>query len=136
MINSLTRAARRGVDIRIIVPGIPDKKIVYSMTRSYLKNLMKDNIKIYTYTPGFIHSKVFLSDDNKAVVGTLNMDYRSLYLHFENGIYMEDCKEIKIVKQDFTETIKVSKLLKDKDVKITFIKEIWQALLRLIAPLV
>jgi len=83
--NALILAAKRGVDVRIITPGIPDKKIVWNITRSFYRNLIDGGVKIYEYTPGFIHGKVFVSDDIVATVGTINLDYRSLYLHFENG---------------------------------------------------
>ncbi len=135
MVNSLCRAAKRGVDIRIIIPGIPDKKIVYTQTTSFFKVLHDNGVKIYKYTKGFVHSKVFLSDNIRAVVGTINMDYRSLYLHFENGIYMEDVSEIGEILKDFKETFKDCKQLNDKDVKSGFIKSLWQAVLRLFAPL-
>ncbi len=135
MVNSLIRASKRGVDVRIVIPGIPDKKIVYAQTNSFFTVLNDGGVKIYRYEPGFIHSKVFLSDDNKAVVGTINMDYRSLYLHFENGIYMEDVYEIKDIKNDFEETFSQSKQLDDEDIKPGFIKNIWYAILRLLAPL-
>lgn len=135
MVNSLIRAAKRGVDVRIIIPGIPDKKIVYAQTNSFFSILHDGGVKIYKYEPGFIHSKVFLSDDNKSVVGTINMDYRSLYLHFENGIYMEDVTEIKDIKDDFAETFLQSKKLDNKDIKHGFVKNIWYAILRLLAPL-
>ena len=135
MVNSLCRAAKRGVDVRIIVPGIPDKKIVYTQTSSFFKVLHENGVKIYKYTNGFVHSKVFLSDDVRAVVGTINMDYRSLYLHFENGIYMENVDEIKEIFKDFESTFKDSKKLDDKDVKTGFIKNLWQSILRLFAPL-
>ena len=135
MINSLTRAAKRGVDVRIIVPGVPDKKIIYGVTKSFFNVLMKDGVKIYTYTPGFMHSKVFISDDIRAVVGTLNLDYRSLYLHFENGIYLENNSEIKVIKKDLENSLQESKLVDKKGNKHNFINEVWQAILRLIAPL-
>ncbi len=135
MINALCRAAKRGVDVRIIVPGIPDKKIVYTQTTSFFKVLHDSGVHIYKYTNGFVHSKVFLSDDIRAVVGTINMDYRSLYLHFENGIYMENVSVLKDIYKDFEDTFKDSKRLEDKDVKTGFIKSIWQAVLRLFAPL-
>ncbi len=135
MVNSLCRAAKRGVDVRIIVPGIPDKKIVYTQTTSFFKVLNDNGVKIYKYTNGFVHSKVFLSDDIRAVVGTINMDYRSLYLHFENGIYMEEVDEIKEVYKDFKSTFKDCKKLSDQDVKAGFIKTLWQSILRLFAPL-
>ncbi len=135
MVNALSRAAKRGVDVRIIVPGIPDKKIVYTQTCSFFKVLHDNGVKIYKYTKGFVHSKVFLSDDIRAVVGTINMDYRSLYLHFENGIYMENVDEIKKIVKDFENTFKDSKKLEDEDVKVNFFKGLWQAILRLLAPL-
>ncbi len=135
MVNSLCRAAKRGVDVRIIVPGIPDKKIVYTQTVSFFRVLHNSGVKIYKFTNGFVHSKVFLSDDIRAVVGTINMDYRSLYLHFENGIYMEEVKQIEDIYKDFENTFKECQELNDKDVKAGFIKSIWQAVLRLFAPL-
>ncbi len=135
MVNALTRAAKRGVDVRIIVPGIPDKKLVYTQTTSFFKVLHDNGVKIYKYSKGFVHAKVFLSDDIRAVVGTINMDYRSLYLHFENGIYMEKVKVLKDIYKDFEETFKDCQKLEDKDIKTGFIKELWQAILRLFAPL-
>ena len=135
MVNALCRASKRGIDVRIIVPGIPDKKIVYTQTTSFFKVLHDSGVKIYKYTNGFVHSKVFLSDDIRAVVGTINMDYRSLYLHFENGIYMEEVSAIKDISKDFENTLRDSKKLEDKDVRTGFIKSIWQAILRLFAPL-
>ena len=135
MVNTLCRAAKRGVDVRIIVPGIPDKKIVYTQTMSFFKVLHDSGVKIYKYTNGFVHSKVFVSDDIRAVVGTINMDYRSLYLHFENGIYMENVSEVSKIYEDFEETFRDCQKLNDADVKAGFIKSLWQAVLRLLAPL-
>ncbi len=135
MVNALCRASKRGVDVRIIVPGIPDKKIVYTQTCSFFKILHDHGVHIYKYTNGFVHSKVFLSDDKRAVVGTINMDYRSLYLHFENGIYMEQVSTLKEIYKDFENTLKDSKKLEDEDIRTGFIKSIWQAILRLFAPL-
>lgn len=135
MVNSLCRAAKRGVDVRIIVPGIPDKKIVYTQTTSFFKILYYNGVKIHKYTKGFVHAKVFLSDDIRSVVGTINLDYRSLYLHFENGIYMENVDEIKNIKEDFNKTFNESCLLNEKDVKVGFFKNLWQAILRLVAPM-
>ncbi len=135
MVNALIRASKRGVDVRLLVPGIPDKKIVYTLTSSFFKILHDNGVKIYVYKNGFVHSKVFLSDDERAVVGTINMDYRSLYLHFENGIYMENVKEIKHIKEDFEKSFSDSKKLSDKDVKVGFLKSLWQSILRLFAPL-
>lgn len=135
VINSLTLAAKRGVDVRIVIPGIPDKKIVYTLSESYVEPLVKGGVKVYKYTPGFIHSKVFLSDDKIATVGTINMDYRSLYLHFECGCYFEDSDVIEDIKKDFTDTINVSQEITGNKANPGFIKGIWQALLRIFAPL-
>lgn len=135
VINSLIRAAKRGVDVRIVVPGVPDKKIVWTLTTSYFRLLVDNGVKIYTFKEGFVHSKVFLADDERAVVGTINLDYRSLYLHFENAIYMEKAKAIREVKADFDQTFDRCKLLKTRDVKSNIIKEVWQSILRLFAPL-
>ena len=135
MINSLILSAKRGVDVRIIVPGIPDKKIVYSLTTSYFETLIKNGVKIYKYTPGFVHSKVFVSDDNIATVGTINLEYRSLYLHFECGIFMQDVDVIDDVKNDLIDTIEKSHLVTKKEASPKLLKGIWQAVLRLFAPL-
>ena len=135
MINSLILAAKRGVDVRIVVPGIPDKKIVYSLTTSYFETLIKNGVKIYKYTPGFVHSKVFVSDDNIATVGTINLDYRSLYLHFECGVFMQDVDVVKDVKKDLIDTIEESKIISKKEATPRLLKGVWQAVLRLFAPL-
>lgn len=135
MINALTLAAKRGVDVRIVIPGIPDKKIVYSLSESYLELLVKGGVKIYKYTPGFVHSKVFVSDDYIATVGTINLDYRSLYLHFECGLYLENVKCIKDIKKDLDGTIKKCHKVTKKEATPNLIKAIWQAILRLFAPL-
>lgn len=135
MINSIILASKRGVDVRMVVPGIPDKKIVYSLTTSYFETLIKNGIKIYKYTPGFVHSKVFVSDDKYATVGTINLDYRSLYLHFECGVFMQDVKEISDVKKDLVDAIAESHLVTKNEATPRFLKGLWQAVLRLFAPL-
>ena len=135
MINSLTLAAKRGVDVRIVIPGIPDKKIVYTLSESYVETLVKGGVKVYKYTPGFVHSKVFVSDDYIATVGTINMDYRSLYLHFECGAYLENVDVIKDIKADLENSIKESHEVSEKEAAPNLLIGIWQAILRLIAPL-
>lgn len=135
VINSLCLAAKRGVDVRIVIPGIPDKKIVYTLSESYMEPLVNAGVKVYKYTPGFIHSKVFVSDDNIATVGTINLDYRSLYLHFECGVYLEDVDCIKDIKKDVEDTIKKSHEVSIKEATPNLFKGIWQSLLRLVAPL-
>ena len=135
MINALSLAVKRGVDVRIVIPGIPDKKIVYTLSESYVEPLVKSGVKIYKYTPGFVHSKVFISDDNIATVGTINMDYRSLYLHFECGCYLENIEVIKDIKKDLVDTMKKSHEITKKEASPNFFKSVWQSLLRLVAPL-
>lgn len=135
MINTLTLAAKRGVDVRIVIPGIPDKKIVYTLSESYLELLVKSGVKMYKYTPGFVHSKVFVSDDHVATVGTINLDYRSLYLHFECGIYLENVGCIKDIKKDLVDTINKSHKINEKEAVPKFLKAVWQTILRLFAPL-
>lgn len=135
VLNNLILAAKRGVDVRIVIPGIPDKKLVYSVSESYAETLAKGGVKIYKYTPGFVHSKVFVCDDNVATVGTINMDYRSLYLHFECGCYMEDAKVVSDVKNDLIETMEKCHEVTESETKTNFFKGIFQACLRLIAPL-
>lgn len=106
---ALCQAAMRGVDVRIVTPGIPDKKIIYRITRANYATLMKAGVKIYEYTPGFIHSKSMLCDDEYAVVGTINHDYRSMYLNFENAVYFAGCDAVQALKCDCEETFSVSK---------------------------
>ena len=91
--NTLKYAAERGVDVQIILPGIPDKYIPFALALTHYKSLLESGVKIYEYTPGFVHAKVFVCDDREAVVGTINLDYRSLYHHFECATYMwgTDC---------------------------------------------
>ena len=110
--NALILTAKKGVDVRIITPGIPDKKIVWNITRSFYRNLIAGGVKIYEYTPGFDHAKVFVSDDRIATVGTLNLDYRSLYLHFENGTYLYKCHEISDIKADFLDACSKSRCIR------------------------
>ena len=109
MRGALCFAAARGVDVRIVTPGIPDKKTVFRLTRANYTMLLKAGVRIYEYTPGFIHAKSMLSDDNAAVVGTINMDYRSLYHHFENAVYFTDKKAVDKLKEDCLQTFGVCK---------------------------
>ncbi len=135
MINALTRSAKKGVDVRLVVPGIPDKKVVYSLTKSYFETLIKGGVKIYQYTEGFVHSKVFISDNVVATVGTINLDYRSLYLHFECGVLMREVKAIKDIYKDITQAMEKSHQVTKEEVHSKFFKNLWQAILRLFAPL-
>ena len=133
--TALCMAAKRGVDVRMITPGIPDKKIVYRLTRSYYPTLLRAGVKIYEYTPGFIHAKSFVCDDKLCVVGTINMDYRSLYLHFECGTLMYNNPEIKQVKKDDLDTMEKCRKVELSDMKTNFLGELFDSFLRSIAPL-
>lgn len=108
MEKELKLAAQRGVDVRIITPAIPDKKLVFLVTQSYYPSLIEAGVRIYQYTPGFIHAKGYVCDDKIGVVGTINMDYRSLYLHFECATYLYDCPSIMDMKADFLDTFEKS----------------------------
>ena len=105
MMTALCLAAKNGVDVRIMTPGIPDKKMVFLLTQSYYQQLLEAGVKIYEYQPGFLHAKSFVCDDKVGVVGTINLDYRSLYLHFEDGVWMYGNDVITDIRDDFTETL-------------------------------
>ena len=136
MMTALTLAAQSGVDVRIITPGVPDKKTIFMMTRSFYEPLTKAGVKIYEYTPGFIHAKMMVADDNYAVVGSINLDYRSLYLHFECAAFLYHCKEIEEIKEDILEVISVSKeIAYESCLQLNKPYRLWQSLLRLYAPL-
>ncbi len=109
MTRALTLAAGRGVDVRIITPGIPDKKMVYNVTRSYYSALVRGGVRIYEYTPGFVHAKQCVCDDKMATCGTINLDYRSLYHHFENGCFFAFCGAVDDMKADFRQTFDQSR---------------------------
>ena len=106
MTHALCLAAKRGVDVRIITPGIPDKKFIYSITRSFYHGLVKHGVHIYEWAPGFCHAKMSVADDCMATCGTINLDYRSLYHHFENGCFMADCQTVIEIRDDLTRIIK------------------------------
>lgn len=105
MMTALCLAAKSGIDVRIMTPGIPDKKMVFLLTQSYYEQLLEAGVKIYEYQPGFLHAKSFVCDDEVGVVGTINLDYRSLYLHFEDGVWIYKNKVIEEIKEDFVETL-------------------------------
>lgn len=134
--RELALAAKRGVDVRIVTPGIPDKKIVYKMTRSYYGALVKNEVKVFEYSKGFCHGKMCVSDDSVATVGTINMDFRSLYLHFENGVFMYDCPAIGDIKRDFDELFNECEDVTLKYKSRSAALRIGQCILRLFAPLV
>lgn len=136
MVMALTAAAKGGVDIRIITPHLADKVLVHEVTKSYYRTLIESGVKIYEYTPGFIHSKTFVSDDEYGVVGTINMDYRSLYLHFECGVWMYKSPSVMDIKQDFINTLKVCRQITIQDVRgIKWYRAAAGSVLRVFAPM-
>jgi len=135
MIYALRMAVKRGVDVKIVTPGIPDKKLVFRLTRSYYRFLLEAGVKIYEYTPGFMHAKSFVSDDKLAVVGTINLDYRSLYLHFECATLIYDAKVIDEIKEDAIRTIEVSREIKVRKTKMSLLGRFVDSILHLFAPL-
>jgi len=134
--SALCFAAKKGIDVRIMMPGIPDKRLVWYLGKSYYPTLINAGVKIYEYTPGFVHAKVFVSDDKKAVVGTINLDYRSLYHHYECATYLSEVECINDIKEDYLNT-----LLSCQEISLESISKqkasskIVGSLLRLIAPM-
>ena len=136
MVVALTNAALSGIDVKIIMPGIPDKKYAYALAKTYYPQLLGAGVKIYHYEPGFLHAKQFVSDDCKAVVGTINLDYRSLYLHFECAVYMYKVPEIEKIEEDFQETLKQCReITMEEYKKEKWIVRLMGSIFRLIAPL-
>ncbi len=134
--NALCFAARRGVDVRLVMPGVPDKAAVYWLAWTYFHKLTQAGVKIFTYTPGFVHAKVFLSDDERAFVGTINLDYRSLYHHFECGAYLYKTDCIADIKADFVDTLSKCELVTEERIeKRSLPSKIIGPLARIIAPL-
>lgn len=136
MHRALRLAAKRGVDVRIITPGIPDKKTVYAVTRSYYAGLAAQGVRIYEYTPGFCHAKQCICDGRIATVGTSNLDYRSLYHHFENNVVLYGCDAVKDIAADFERTFPQCREVTDSyRAGRGAVLRTWQYILRLFAPL-
>lgn len=134
--DSLINAARRGVDVRIVIPHIPDKKAPFAIAHTFFPQLISNGVKVYEYTPGFMHAKVFVSDDNRSVVGTINLDYRSLYLHFECATYLHRHQVIYDIEKDFLETIERCHLYTMEDYRsIPLHKRVYGRVLRIFGPL-
>lgn len=136
MTSALTLAAKRGVDVKLILPHIPDKKSAFSLAYMHYHELLRAGVRIYEYTPGFVHAKSFVSDDEKAVVGTINLDYRSLYLHFECAAYLFQMPVVYDVEQDFQRTLKQCQQVTLESMKRDrFYRKALGPLLKLFAPL-
>lgn len=136
MITALCTAAKSGVDVRIITPYRADHYFIHAVTRSYYPALVESGVKILEYTPGFIHSKTLVADDDYGVVGTINMDYRSLYLHFECGVWMYRSNCVLDIVRDFNEMVGICKEITENDLKmISWIEALFCSILRIFAPL-
>ena len=136
MSGALQFAARRGVDVRIVLPHIPDKRTAFALAKSHYGELSRAGVKIYEYEPGFVHSKVFVSDDKRGVVGTINLDYRSLYHHFECAAYLFRCDCLSDMEADFEKTLEdcrrvTVEMLKNRPLG----QKLWGWLMKVIAPL-
>lgn len=136
METALKFAAERGVDVRLILPGVPDKLGVWALAKMHYRNLTKSGVKIFEYSPGFVHSKLFLSDDKKAVIGTINLDYRSLYHHFECATYMSGVPCIEDIRRDYAQTQALCRQVTQESIRHERLSlKLIGSVLKLIAPL-
>jgi len=136
MINCIQMAARAGVDVRIMTPGIADKAVVHMTTRSFYGDLLAEGVRIYEYTPGFLHGKVLVSDDEVCQIGSINMDYRSLTWNYESAAWISSPSTVSDVKADFLEIMEVCQEIEfEKWQNTSFFTHLGQALLRIVAPL-
>ena len=115
--TALRFAAQRGVEVKLILPGVPDKKVAYALAKTHYQSLTEAGVQIYEYTPGFVHAKVFVSDDKKAVVGTINLDYRSLYHHFECATYLYKTECVPQIEDDFQQTLRKCRAVTPETIK-------------------
>ncbi len=133
--DAFIRAAQRGVDVRLILPGIPDKKLVYRISRSYYRPLIEAGAKIYEYTPGFVHAKAFVADDIICGIGTVNLDYRSLFLHYECFSAFYDCDVTADLKKDMENSFAESRLVDIRDTERGVFGAFLDGILRILSPL-
>ena len=135
LISGLKFASRRGVDVQLILPGICDHKVTQIMAHSYYQELAESGVRIYEYTPGFVHAKVFLCDDLQAVVGTINLDYRSLRHHFECGAYLYRVPALADIREDFLQTMSRCRLIQPEDIRnFSWFSRFFAYVAKLIAP--
>ena len=135
--NTLVLASKSGVDVRILTPHIPDKRTVFLMTRGNYAKLLEAGVKIYEYTPGFNHTKDIIVDDELAIIGSVNMDYRSYFLHFENGVMLYKTKSVLDARDSFLKALEVSEeITKEKNDKTNVVIRLIQAVLNIFIPLV
>jgi len=134
--NALILAANRGVDVVLIVPRIPDKWYVFEVTKANYTHLVLNGVRVFEYVPGFIHSKVMISDDKVALVGTINIDFRSYFMHFECGILITGSAVLLAIKGDFLETIAVSSCVtKEEVLSVSIFKRFVRSVINVFAPL-
>ena len=136
MLTTLKFAAKCGIEVIIIMPHIPDKWYAFMLAKTYYEELMEAGVQIYEYTPGFIHAKVFVSDNDTATVGMINLDYRSLYHHFENGVFVYNNQVVWDIEKDFQETLEKCEKVSLTNLRSrSLIEQIVGKILRLVAPL-
>ena len=136
MLTTLIRAAKSGIEVIIIMPHIPDKWYAFAVAKTYYKELIEGGVQIYEYTPGFVHAKIFVSDDDTATVGSINLDFRSLYLHFECASYFFRNAVVMDVEEDFQKTLaKSERITLENCRKYPFIRRFAGKALRILAPL-
>ena len=135
MLDALKNAAKRGVDVRLVLPGIPDKKLVFRLSRSYYLPLLRAGVRIYEFTPGFLHAKCWVSDDSTAVVGSINMDYRSLFLHFECGVLLQNNSQVTVLRDDVRDTLRKCREVQVSDCHTGLLGTVLDSVLRLLSPL-
>lgn len=134
--TALCAAAKAGVDVRIMTPHVPDKRTIFEVTQAHYEPLLEAGVRIYEYTPGFVHAKNFAVDDKYATVGTVNMDYRSMFLHFENGVLLYETPSVADIREDFLDTQTKSLMVTLEDCRSTSIfRRTLRDLLRLFSPL-
>ena len=133
--QAIEDAALRGVTVKLILPHIPDKKIILEMARSYYHRLISAGVEVYEYEPGFVHAKVYLADDEYAMVGTINLDYRSLVHHFENGVWMYKCDCLRHINNDFADTLSKCIRIDENKIKWTLPQRFIRAVLKVFAPM-
>ena len=133
--EDIKNAAMRGVDVRIVTPHIPDKKLIQLVTRGAYPDLLSAGVRIFEYTPGFIHSKQMIVDDRFAAVGTINLDYRSLVHHYENAVLLYETPSIAAIRKDFEEIFEVSQEIFSDTINPTWYQMMIKEITQLFAPM-
>ena len=133
--QTVENAALRGVQVKLILPGIPDKWLVKELAKSHYARLIKAGVEIYEYTPGFVHAKCYQADDETAMVGTINMDHRSLVHNFENGVWMYKCRCIESIKEDFADTFAKCERIDESKIHWNLVQRFIRAAVKVFAPL-